>query len=89
MDFRRKETDFEEADRRYDEQKRQYDARDLNNEQFDAELERLTILDEERPVVEARRSGLAGNLRRWIDGVARKDLAAGLRGRSDHVVGKI
>lgn len=50
--------DFREVDRRYAELKWQYDARDLTNKEFDAELRRLMVQDDEgRWWAKSRESG--------------------------------
>ena len=47
MDFRDHEIDFEEADRRYAELKRQHDAGTIDDEEFDAQRQRLMVQDDE------------------------------------------
>ena len=47
MDFRDHEIDFEEADRRYAELKGQYDAGTIDDEEFEAQRQRLMVQDDE------------------------------------------
>jgi hypothetical protein len=47
MDFRDHEIDFEEADRRYAELKRQHDAGTIDDEEFEAQRQRLMVQDDE------------------------------------------
>jgi hypothetical protein len=47
MDFREREIDFQEADSRYVELKRQLNARSISDEEFDAQLQQLTVQDDE------------------------------------------
>jgi len=48
VDFRGREEKFREADRRYAELKRQLDAGSISTEEFEAERQRLMVLDEGR-----------------------------------------
>ncbi len=47
MDFRRREVNFQEADRRYAELKRQLDAGTISTEEFDAQRQQLMVQDDE------------------------------------------
>jgi hypothetical protein len=47
MDFRDHEIDFGEADRRYAELKRQHDAGTIDDEEFEAQRQRLMVQDDE------------------------------------------
>ncbi len=47
MDFRKREANFQEADRRYAELKRQFDAGSITTEEFDAQRRRLMVHDDE------------------------------------------
>ena len=47
MDFREREGDFQEADRRYAELTRQRDAGSINDEEFDAQRQRLMVRDDQ------------------------------------------
>lgn len=47
MEFREREIDFREADRRYHEIKRQLDTGNISTEEFDAQLRRLMVQDDD------------------------------------------
>jgi hypothetical protein len=47
VDFRRREVDFQEADRRYAELARQRDAGSISDEEFDAQRQQLMVQDDE------------------------------------------
>ncbi len=47
MDFRRREVNFQEADRRYAELARQRDAGSISDEEFDAQRQQLMVQDDE------------------------------------------
>src|SRR5918912_3989599 len=57
MDFRGREEKFREADRRYAELKRQLDARSISEEEFEAERQRLMVLNEGHWWAKSRETG--------------------------------
>jgi hypothetical protein len=58
VDFRRREVNFQEADRRYAELKRQLDAGTISTEEFDAQRQQLMVQDDEgRWWAKSRESG--------------------------------
>jgi len=58
MNFGEREIDFQEADNRYAELKRQLDAGSINDEEFDAQRQQLTVEDDEgRLWVKSRETG--------------------------------
>jgi hypothetical protein len=57
MDFRGREEKFREADRRYAELKRQLDAGSISDEEFEAERQRLMVLNEGHWWAKSRETG--------------------------------
>ena len=58
MDFGERDIDFWEADSRYADLKRQFDAGSISSDEFDAQLQQLTVQDDEgRLWVKSRESG--------------------------------
>ena len=57
MDFREREEKFREADRRYAELKRQLDAESISDEEFEAERQRLMVLNEGHWWAKSRETG--------------------------------
>src|SRR5215216_4725425 len=57
MDFRGREEKFREADRRYADLKRQLDAGSISEEEFEAERQRLMVLNEGHWWAKSRESG--------------------------------